>query len=129
MIKYLLLIFAVLGVTVFASSAPAKAFDVFGSGTCSSDKAKAQSAVCSAKSSDPIAGQDGLLVKIAYIIGYVAGGAAVIIIVYGSIKYITSEGDPAKVKSAKDSVFFALIGLVVIVLARVLIWFVVDKLK
>jgi hypothetical protein len=43
--------------------------------------------------------------------------------------YITSGGDSSKVSSAKDTVLYAAIGLVVVVLARTIIVFVVGKIK
>lgn len=52
-----------------------------------------------------------------------AGAVALIIILYSGIKYITSGGDPVKVASARKTLTFAIIGLVLIVLAFVFLNF------
>jgi hypothetical protein len=94
------------------------------------DSLNAKSSVCASPSqhTDPLVGPNGLLANIANIVAYVAGAAAIIIIIIGAIRYITSSGDSNKVTSAKDTIFGAIIGLVIIILARQLIFFVVGKL-
>jgi hypothetical protein len=67
--------------------------------------------------------------KITLIVAYVAGAAAVLMILAGSIKYITSAGDSNKISSAKNTIIYALIGVIVIVLAASIIEFVVTKIK
>lgn len=42
---------------------------------------------------------------------------AVIVIIIGGVKYMTSQGDAGKVKSAKDTIMYAIIGLIVTLLA------------
>ena len=51
-----------------------------------------------------------------WVIG-IAGIAAVGVLVYGSIKYLTAQGDPGKVKQASQIIAYALIGLLVVALA------------
>lgn len=46
-----------------------------------------------------------------------AGIIAVAVIVYGGVKYVTSQGDPGKTKQAGQIIAYALIGLVVVLLA------------
>ncbi len=41
----------------------------------------------------------------------------VIVIIIGGVKYMTSQGDAGKVKSAKDTIMYAIIGLIVTLLA------------
>ena len=129
MIRYILFAITLLFAVFFAGLQPARAYDVFDSSVCSTSEAKKQSAVCNSPNNDPISGDNGLIIKIANIISVIAGGAAVIIIIYGSIKFIVSAGDSAKVKSARDTVLYALIGIAVIVLSRTLVIFVVKKLN
>lgn len=125
--KRLLLTAVLLAVAWLAIPMPASAADIF-QDACKNGKT-AKSAVCSSTTStDPVSGDNGALAHIIDIITYVAGAAAIIIIVYGAIKYITSGGDAANVKNAKDTVFYALIGLAVIVLAKALMLFVLGKL-
>jgi len=51
----------------------------------------------------------------------VAGGLAVIAIVYSGIMYITSGGDTTKAETAKKNLIWAISGIVVITLAYVII--------
>lgn len=60
----------------------------------------------------------------------IAGIIAVIFIVVGGITYMTSAGDPGKTKKAKDTILYALIGLVVCAMAFAIVnWVVVGVLK
>lgn len=47
----------------------------------------------------------------------IMGIVAVIFIVIGGVNYMTSQGDPGKLKKAKDTILYAVIGLVVCALA------------
>jgi hypothetical protein len=49
------------------------------------------------------------------------GAIAVIFIIIGGITFATSAGDPEKVKKAKSTVLFSLIGLGLAVLANVIV--------
>ncbi|MBR6532319.1 hypothetical protein IKT64_00905 [Candidatus Saccharibacteria bacterium] len=51
------------------------------------------------------------------------GIVAVIFIVVGGISYMTSSGDAGKVKKAKDTILYAVIGLVVCALAFAIVNF------
>ena len=57
----------------------------------------------------------------------VVGIIAVIMIIIGGFKYITSGGDSSKVTSAKNTIIYALIGLVIVALAQVIVRFVLNK--
>ena len=59
----------------------------------------------------------------------IAGAVALIFVVYGGIAYITSSGDPGKVKKAKDIILYALIGLVVVALAEAITAFVFSRIN
>lgn len=54
---------------------------------------------------------------------------AVIAIVYGGVLYMTSGGDPGKVKQAKNTILYAIIGLIVSVLAFVIVATVVNNVN
>lgn len=119
-------VLATLGLLMI-TSANAQAFDFF-SQPCKNGQAK-NSAVCNVDPKhDPLTGSDGLIVSIANIIAFVAGVAAVIIIIVAGIQLVTSGGDSQKAKSARSTVLHALIGLVIVVLARTIIYFVVNRL-
>lgn len=105
------------------------AFNPFGGVECKTGQEANNSAVCQGKTTeDPVSGTNGALLKITNIIAYVAGAAAVIILIVAGIYFITAGGDPAKVKSARDAVRNAVLGLLVIILARAIITFVIRRL-
>lgn len=57
---------------------------------------------------------------------YVLGAIAVIMIVIGGIKYTTSNGDSSSITSAKNTILYAVVGLVVAVMAYAIVNFVVG---
>lgn len=61
------------------------------------------------------------------ILSWVGGALAVIMVVLGGIKYVTSAGDSNKVTSAKNTVMYALIGLAIAALAQFLVRYVFTK--
>lgn len=65
--------------------------------------------------------------QVVNIISIVGGILAVIFVIVGGYKYVTSGGDSSKVSSAKSTVMYALVGLVVVALAQILVKFVLSK--
>ena len=61
------------------------------------------------------------------ILSYIVGVAAIIMVILGGFKYITADGDASKVTSAKNTIMYALIGLVVAALAQAIVLFVFKK--
>lgn len=58
----------------------------------------------------------------------VIGFIAVAMTIYGGVQYTTSAGDPGKVKKAKDSILYGIIGLVIAILAFSIVNFVLSSL-
>lgn len=56
-----------------------------------------------------------------------AGTIAVIVVIIGAIMYIVSSGNASSVTKAKNMIFFALIGIVVISSAYVITNFVIGQ--
>lgn len=78
----------------------------------------------------PAAGEpsiDSTLTLVINIFSMVVGIAGVIMIMVGGFKYITSSGNDQSVNSAKNTIFFAIIGLVVVALAQVIVRFVINR--
>lgn len=61
------------------------------------------------------------------ILSAVGGVIALITVILGGIRYITSGGDAANITSAKNTIIYALIGLIVIAFAQVLVQFVLER--
>lgn len=64
--------------------------------------------------------------NIVAIIGLIAGVLSVIYLIIGGINYITAEGDPAKIKGAKSTILYAIVGLSVSILAPAIVGFVLQ---
>lgn len=60
------------------------------------------------------------------VLGLIAGILSVIFLIMGGINYMSSEGDPAKLKGAKSTITYAVIGLAVSILAPLIVGFVLQ---
>ncbi len=58
---------------------------------------------------------------------FVVGILSVLMIMIGGLKYITSSGDSNNINSAKNTILYAIVGLVVVILAQSIVRFVIDK--
>ncbi|MDR3298129.1 MAG: pilin [Candidatus Nomurabacteria bacterium] len=56
------------------------------------------------------------------------GLVAIIMIILGGIQYSTSQGDTGKLKKAKDTIMYGIIGLVVAILAFSIVNFVLASI-
>jgi hypothetical protein len=70
----------------------------------------------------------GIITIVMNVLLMIVGALAIAFIVIGGIKYITSGGDEKKVASAKNTILYAVIGLVVAILARVIIGIVMNAI-
>ncbi len=64
--------------------------------------------------------------KIINIFSIIVGIVAVIFIILGGFRYITSGGDSGKVGSAKNTLIYALVGLIIVALAQFVVHFVLT---
>ena len=60
---------------------------------------------------------------------FILGAIAVIMIVIGGIKYTTSNGDSSAITSAKNTILYSVVGLVVAILAYAIVKFVLGAFK
>ncbi len=81
---------------------------------------------CAAPAGTPTVGNT--VVRGIQIFVWIVGAIAVFMVIIGGLKFITSGGDPAKTASAKDTILYAAIGLVVVALAQFIVRFVLNKL-
>lgn len=59
----------------------------------------------------------------------ILGLACVVIIIIGGIGYMTSSGDAGKVKKAKDTILYGVIGMVICILAFAITTFIIGALN
>ena len=65
--------------------------------------------------------------KVIQIFAWVVGAVSVIMLIYGGFKYITSGGDANGVTAAKNTILYAIIGLIIVALSQVIVNFVLEK--
>lgn len=80
------------------------------------------------RSNNSIYGPDGILTRVAQLLAIVVGVAAVIMIIIGGLQYVLASGDPSNVQNAKNTVFYAIVGLLVAALAQGIISFVLVRI-
>ena len=107
------------GLGLALTPAPALAINVWGQ--CSGNS----NVVCNSATKDSAALMTETIINtILYIIGIVA----VVMIVIGGFRYVTSQGDASAVTGAKNTIMYAVIGLVVAILAYTIVNFIIGKL-
>lgn len=70
---------------------------------------------------------EGNVQNILFTVYFWAGVVAVIVIIIGGIRYTTSNGDAGQIKSAKNTILYAVVGLVVIMMAAAITQFVIQN--
>lgn len=68
-----------------------------------------------------------LIRQIINIFSVIVGIIAVIMIIIGGLKYITSGGDSGNVTGAKNTILYAIIGLIIVALAQFIVRFILSK--
>ncbi len=71
--------------------------------------------------------EGGIVRNVINVLLFVVGIIAVIMLIVGAIRYVTSGGDPNSTKGAKDTILYAIIGLIVAFTAFAIINFVVSN--
>ncbi len=84
-----------------------------------------QGAECS-KSAQQRGNLGNVIETVTNVLLFIIGAIAVIMIIIGAIKYTVSNGDSAQITSAKNTILYAVIGLVVALLAYAIVKFVTD---
>lgn len=67
------------------------------------------------------------IVDVINILSIVVGIISVIMIIVAGIKYITASGDPGSIKSARNTIIYALVGIAIVALAQTIVKFVIAN--
>jgi hypothetical protein len=105
-----------------SATLPAAALDVFPD--CPQN---VTSQICDAKD-DKLFGPNSLWTRILDTFTFIIGGVSVLVIIIGGIRYVTSGGDQAGITAAKNTILYAVIGLVVAMLAYSIVHFVISNI-
>ncbi len=71
-------------------------------------------------------GADGVFTKITNTILYAVGIISVVMLIYGGLRYVVSGGDSKKVTDAKNTIMYAIIGLIIAILSFAIVNFVIN---
>jgi len=71
--------------------------------------------------------EGGVFQTITNVLLFIIGAISVIMLIIGGIRYVVSGGDSSAVTSAKNTILYAVVGIVVAILAYALVNFVVTS--
>lgn len=72
-------------------------------------------------------GDGGLFQTITNVLLFIIGAISVIMLIIGGIRYVVSGGDSSAVTGAKNTILYAVIGIVVAILAYAMVNFVITS--
>ena len=61
------------------------------------------------------------------LVSFVVGAIAVLMLIIGGIRFVVSNGDPGQVQSARNTVIYSLVGVVIALVARGIVTFVLNR--
>lgn len=61
------------------------------------------------------------------VVSLVVGIIAVFMVIVGGLKYVSSQGDSSGIASAKNTIIYAMVGLVIVALSQVMVRFVLQR--
>lgn len=125
-ILHLILAASLLLVIISTYGVASAAFDPFGT-TCTADTAGSSVCIDKNNTTNPLIGTNGILIRAVQIITFVTGVASVIIIILSGFKYVTANGDSNSVNSAKNTLLYAVIGLIISMLSQGIVLFVINR--
>lgn len=76
---------------------------------------------------DDLFGQSGTFQTITDIMLYIIGAISVIMVIIGGLRYVLSGGDSANITAAKNTILYAIVGIIVAILAYAAVHFVIDS--
>ena len=81
----------------------------------------------SADQNTDLTGSTGVFTIITNVLLFIIGAISVIMLIIGGIRYTVSGGDSSAVTSAKNTILYAIVGIVVALLAYAVVNFVVGR--
>lgn len=76
--------------------------------------------------SSPLSVPDAVT-RVTNLLLYIVGIAAVIMLVVGGLRYVLSGGDPKNTSAAKDTILYAVVGIIVAILGYAIVNFVINQ--
>ena len=119
-----------LSVAVLAIGVAYSPISTLASAECTQEQTITNGAACAQPDNAPteIFGKGGIFQTITNAALYIIGALSVIMLIYGGIRYTISRGDAKNIEAAKNTILYAVIGIVISVLAYAIVNFVLVTL-
>ena len=115
----------------FAASALIATFALFAPVTVGALEGTVQDGVNAARGTDvpsTLLGDGGVLSTIINTMLFIIGFLSVIMLIFGGLRYIISGGNAAAVTAAKNTILYAIVGLIIAIFAYAIVNFVIGSL-
>lgn len=125
-LQTLVLAFGLGAASVAVVSAPAWAVD------CNTDTLSIENgAACGAPTDakENLFAPGGIFTTVANTLIFLVGAIAVIFLIIGGLRYVISNGDPKNVEAAKNTILYAIVGIVVAIISFAAVQFVITALN
>lgn len=120
--------FALIATTLFVPVVPVSAAD-----PCTDNNFTAQNGINCAKGTgtpdELFGGETSIFTTIVNVLLFIIGAICVIMLIWGGIRYTTSAGNAASVTAAKNTIMYAIIGLIIAFLAFALVNWVLTAIN
>ncbi len=77
---------------------------------------------------NPLFGPHSFLTTVINLLSFAVGVISVFVIIIAGIKFITSSGDPGSVTSARNTILYAVVALLITISAQAIVRFILVKL-
>jgi hypothetical protein len=71
---------------------------------------------------------NGIFATVSNTLIFLVGAVAVIFLIIGGLRYVVSQGDAKNIEAAKNTILYAIVGIVVAVISFALVQFVINAL-
>lgn len=136
MIKKLILLVSpiLFGITLcFAVIPKAGAVDVFNDICTNTNGNQVQnSTVCKSKNlngKNPLFGPEGVITRAISIVSIIVGVVAIIMIIVGGLRLITSGSNPQDVTKARETIIYAIAGVMIAGIAQAIVQFFLKRIN
>ena len=122
--------FGAFSIATVATLAPATALAAQGDCQTSNLSISAGAACSQANGTkDNLFGHGGIFQVAANTLIFLVGAVAVLFLIVGGLRYAVSNGDPKNVEAAKNTITYAIVGIVVAILSFAAVQFVINALN
>jgi len=121
------LLFTLLGASIVAPVAVHAADAQINNSLCSGANLKIEKNPNCSSTTSAVSTVNNTIARIINILSFVVGVIAVIMIIIGGIRFVLSGGDSANVTAARNTILYAIVGLIIVALAQIIVKFVINR--